>query len=327
MKDVIIIIPIYKEKLSETENISLNQLRNVLKDYSICFVAPEKLKSLPTIMGEKVKYFSDDNFANIESYSRLLLDYRFYQLFADYNYMLIYQLDAFVFDDKLKYFCSLGYDYIGSPMPNFQLRKTHTLPNLKNNNIDIGNGGFSLRKISSCINVTKNKEPIYLKFSTYTGVSISTLKNRLAEDRFFAFCGKDNTIDFSIPSFSVANKFAIMYNLSHSYERISENNLPFGCHGWSKKIYFPIWKPYIKKFFKNLDEAEKEIYKDKINIDDDLGYFCKSSTKLILLQYLLTRIMRNFLKIKNYFWKNIFLIVKNMFYGEMGHLVEKYVDF
>ena len=39
--------------------------------------------------------------------------------FLEYQYMLIYQLDAFVFEDKLDYFCELGYDYIGIPVPDY----------------------------------------------------------------------------------------------------------------------------------------------------------------------------------------------------------------
>jgi len=39
----------------------------------------------------------------------------FYDAFKAFDYILIYQLDAFVFRDELEYFCSLGYDYIGAP--------------------------------------------------------------------------------------------------------------------------------------------------------------------------------------------------------------------
>lgn len=45
-----------------------------------------------------------------------MLEADFYRRFGKYKYMLIYQLDAFVFSDKLLDFCEMGYDYIGAPV-------------------------------------------------------------------------------------------------------------------------------------------------------------------------------------------------------------------
>lgn len=45
-----------------------------------------------------------------------MLSAEFYDRFAAYEYVLIYQLDAFVFADRLAEFCQMGYDYIGAPV-------------------------------------------------------------------------------------------------------------------------------------------------------------------------------------------------------------------
>ena len=49
------------------------------------------------------------------SYSDYVLSSEFYDTFKAYDYMLLYQLDAFVFEDRLMEFWELKYDYIGAP--------------------------------------------------------------------------------------------------------------------------------------------------------------------------------------------------------------------
>ena len=56
------------------------------------------------------KYF---NSAFVKAYKDTL-----YSRFEKYEYMLIYQLDAFVFSDRLMEFVEAGYDYIGAPLNN-----------------------------------------------------------------------------------------------------------------------------------------------------------------------------------------------------------------
>ena len=267
--EVVVVIPTYKEQLSETEKISLNQARTVLKDYPICFMAPEKMRSFLTSKGLKAEFFPDDNLNSRYAYSKLLLTPEFYQRFANYKYMLIYQLDAFVFYDKLKYFCSLDYDYIGAPMLNFAFSTIGR----------IGNGGLSLRKVLSFIRITREREQIYKQ-------SNQRKYFEKIEDKFFAFCGKNVSIDFSVPNIKIANMFSIEHNISHVYSQLSKDNLPFGCHGWSRSRHFEVWRPYMIKYIKNLDKVEKEIY---ANGKDDYQTFVFYK----LSQYLVRRIMRN----------------------------------
>ena len=147
-KNVVVVIPRYRAELSLSESISLNRAKRVLGKYPIVYMSPESLA-----LKEPAAYFPDEDFSGRLAYSKLLLTPRFYEKFADYEYMLLYQLDAFVFYDKLAYFCSLGYDYIGAPMTRYSWRN---IGNMVGNMV--GNGGLSLRKISSCIRVTRSKE-------------------------------------------------------------------------------------------------------------------------------------------------------------------------
>lgn len=232
MDNVIIVVPVYKNEFSLLEEISLRQAMSVLADYPIAFILPEKLRGFFEDKGFILEYFLNCRLESRFAYSKLLLDIEFYQRFTKYDFMLLYQLDAFVFSDKLKEFCSMNYDYIGAPMPYSCWR------DIKCN---VGNGGFSLRKISSCLRVLSQKNLI----CEMSGLQDAFAK---AEDKFFGYCGANDAIDFTVPKVAVAESFAVEYNVAHSWQRISLENLPFGCHAWSKPQYFRFWKPYIERF-------------------------------------------------------------------------------
>lgn len=82
--------------------------------------------------------------SSTKEYNAMFCQNWFWQLFKDYNYVLTYQTDCWVFDDNLNYFMSLGYDYYGAPWPHHRDM--------------IGNGGFSLRKVSKMLEMTNKYE-------------------------------------------------------------------------------------------------------------------------------------------------------------------------
>ena len=176
----IIVIPVYKTSLSETEQVSLEQVRRILRSYPICFAIPNSLSPVGSFMeGARIEQFDDCYFVSKNSYSEMMLSTDFYRRFTDYEYMLLYQLDAFVFSDRLAYFCSSGYDYIGAPMRRWE-------KNWKDIDCTVGNGGFSLRKISSAIRVLSEKKKIFARMPE------SWKENQflLWEDLFFSFCSQ-----------------------------------------------------------------------------------------------------------------------------------------
>ena len=116
-----IIIPIYTLNLSKNEMISLKQGFTQLAKYDIYFVVPDDdraaeipgsllpLKPIATIT------FNVNYFKSISGYNRLMMSSEFYKAFTDYEYVLIYQTDAYVFSGNLDYWCEKGFDYIGAP--------------------------------------------------------------------------------------------------------------------------------------------------------------------------------------------------------------------
>lgn len=139
MKQVVVVIPVYTEDLTSFERVSLAQVRKVLGRYDICFMAPDRMRTFLEGHGARAEYWPDACFADRRGYSKLLLTPEFYERFSTYEYLLLYQLDAFVFSDRLAEFCEMGYDYIGAPMPYWS-----GWPYGLNH---VGNGGLALRRI------------------------------------------------------------------------------------------------------------------------------------------------------------------------------------
>lgn len=221
MKKVVIVVPAYKETLEYVEQVSLCQLQRVLGAYPKVFIAPEGLKINYNGLekGFNTEFFDKDYFSSVTGYSRLCLSKEFYERFSDYDYMLIYQLDAFVFNDRLMEFVNKGYDYIGAPVYRY-------VPHWHALGTNVGNGGFSLRKISSCIKMLELAKS-WLPDSPFDDIM------NTAEDMFWGYCGTAKDLDFKVPSSKEALEFAVQCNVAHAYERFNELK-PFGCHGWYK---------------------------------------------------------------------------------------------
>ena len=232
MEQVAVVIPLYQSTLNPQEEISLRQCLHVLGSHPILFVAPESLNlSFLNSFGitPKVIRFKAEYFKSTKTYNKLLTSELFYQAFSNFEYILIYQLDAYVFADNLLEWCSKGYDYIGAP----KLRKLH-LSNRTSCRPVLFNGGLSLRRVKPLLRYIK----IYRFF----------FKEWLAnEDAMFSFAQK-RVIPFrfllKLPHWRVALSFAFEQNPEISYKILG--TLPFGCHAWER--YNPtFWEQFIPK--------------------------------------------------------------------------------
>lgn len=232
------VIPIYKEIPTDYEKRSFLQCIRILYKYSIIIICPEHLNvDLYLVHAKefevniKVIRFNDIYFRNISGYNKLLLSSAFYRKFTDFEYILVYQLDSWVFRDELDYWCRKGYDYIGAPWLFTNLynwfrtglypKKLHFLHKILFRGIfmsKVGNGGFSLRKVEAFI---KNIELFEL----------AAMKWKANEDSFFAHYVKTLNPFFRIADVKTAIKFSFDTFPDKAYE-INNNNLPFGCHAW-----------------------------------------------------------------------------------------------
>ncbi|MBQ9487968.1 MAG: hypothetical protein IJU91_09255 [Selenomonadaceae bacterium] len=212
-----VVIPIYKERLNELEKISLAQVQKILGKYQVIFVAPEGLKCNYLMAGCRLYYFPPQFFQSVGTYNILMKHPLFYKAFFAYEYILIYQLDAFVFSDMLEYFCSLGYDYIGAAW--YPLRKVDF--NGKQYKIGGGNGSFSLRNVTKFYNLILNHTNIF------------SPKSSAPEDNLFALCGILYPDEFKVAPLKTAYKFSVEV-LPRRFVNKNGGALPFGCHDWYK---------------------------------------------------------------------------------------------
>jgi hypothetical protein len=261
-KKACVVIPIYSTNLSESELISLKQCFNQLGDYDIFVVKPESLSIDSEILNEftfSVKSFENHYFKNILGYNELMLSDFFYENFLDYEYLLICQLDAFVFSNQLEYWCNQNYDYIGSPWIKtvFKNKSINNFYNFistfyskkkKDRNkifFSVGNGGFSLRKVRVFYAISKeNKEYITNLLADKKG-SLDSI-----EDVFWSFKAKDFYENFNIPHYQEALKFCIDRKPKLSI-KLNNNELPFACHGFNKQKVVSYWMPIIKSKINN----------------------------------------------------------------------------
>ena len=154
MQSVAVLVPIFREGLLPDEEFAVRHLRRHLGRYACCQLSPRSLNF--HLDGLQVRQYDDHWFHGVDSYSKLLLSKVFYEGFADYEYILIYQLDCLVFRDKLEWWCNQEFDYLGAPLFNIKGDPGSGFSGACN-------GGLSLRKVSSFLKVLNSER--YLKHS------------------------------------------------------------------------------------------------------------------------------------------------------------------
>lgn len=221
-----IVIPVYQALNSPLEIVSFLQLKR-LNTYEVYLAAPDSLSidSFRNIWPQiEVERFDDNCFKSIASYNKLMLSREFYDRFSNkFKWMLIHQLDAFMFKNNLFDFCQMPYDYFGAPWRPAQLIRpgveSPRLLKLFGKRIFVGNGGLSLRKIESVVNLIEKKK--------------SLLNNWNAnEDGFFSYFGSCSKNFKSCPV-SVASQFSIEGSPEYWLTK-NHGELPLGCHAFNK---------------------------------------------------------------------------------------------
>lgn len=234
----IIIIPVYKNKLGCFEEASLKQVTKIFGGkYELTLLCPMSLDV--SIYNKTADYdFSilrcaNEYFKSQRSYSDLCEEWRFYDALSEYEYMVIYQLDAWVFDDRLEYFLNAGYDYIGAP----HLVGVGSRPEGEN-----GNGGFCLRRIKPFIDVCKKTD-----FSQY----------KMLED--CVFTGTSLKSNFNLAPLKLCREFSFQEYPEMQFAK-NGNKLPMGCHAFRKfnerfwKLHIPVYSNIAKY---KTEEAQK----------------------------------------------------------------------
>ena len=239
---VAIIIPIYKTQLSINENISLFQCRKVLNKYDRYFIVPAGM-DIEFVEDEKVIIVKKEYLVSRKRYSDYVLSEEFYALFNNYEYILIHQLDVFVFEDRLEYFCEKDFDYIGAEWV-YGL-ECHTDEGML---WYFGNGGFSLRRVSSFLNWIRNEQD-----------TIEYYKMLLPEDLVIAIHGRKH---LKIAGREVAREFSFDMYPEECYQEAGKK-LPFGCHAWHR-FDREFWAKIIQSYGYNVEVSHEYDFDTKL---------------------------------------------------------------
>lgn len=267
--NVAVVIPVYKN-FDENEYIALKQCCMVLKRYKIFLVCPEgynskKYHSLWENFGLVLNEERFDNvfFKNIEGYNKLLLSKEFYLRFSKYDYILIYQPDAYVFEDELNEWCLKSYDYVGAPfVGDYEEKEYHS-----NMQLCVGNGGFSLRRVKTFLDFFEGKNNVFnssqiinhisfwekpytrwlvwllMMFGWHNTPQWLSSHYKWNEDGFWSVLLSDSQYALKIPSAEEALEFAFERFPKEMYDKTK--TMPFGCHAWRKYEFDEFWKYYI----------------------------------------------------------------------------------
>lgn len=211
--NVCIVIPLYKVKPTELELKVINQGREIFKERDIFYVVPRGFDA-SAYAPEALVEFPEYYFHSLINYSELCCLEEFYQAFRQYDWMMIYQPDCWVFEDKLDEFCALGYDYIGAPWPK--------MPGIPEDGV--GNGGFCLRSIPKFIHLTQNLQSC----------------GAHPEDRFWCI---DMKAYLNIAPIEVGAHFSLEHEPMrwyHAYGKVR----PMGCHKPWRFDYERFWKTF-----------------------------------------------------------------------------------
>jgi hypothetical protein len=272
----------YEPSPSVLEQASYRQCVTVLRDHPLFLVCPESLNAEWYIdsaaeIGARIacERFDDTFFSGVAAYNNLVKALFFYERFATHEYILIYQLDAWVFRDELLFWCGKGFDCIGAP---WYSDGGELLP-------EAGNGGFSLRKVASFLRLLSgelekncswrydyvwselHKLPSLRQWRIW-GQAIATLARcRISPSRYVRQETENEDLVFHrVFSFIHPMRIASATDaLGFSFERFPEDSfqknnekLPFGCHAFAKynPMFWLHWIPVLRQFLDDNDARD-----------------------------------------------------------------------
>lgn len=258
----IVVIPLYTTALSRDGAMALRQNLSILGRHPISIVCPEGLDLAPlapVLGGAKVEVqrFAPEWFRGVEGYNRLMLSEPFYARFQSFDYLLVCQTDAFVFEDRLDAWVAKGYDYLGAPwvarertalrralfrLNNVLRRLSGKPPKSDEYLFKVGNGGFSLRRVSTMLRIVRELR--------------AEIDHHLANPDWRAYHVEDQFISLlaprllpggmRIPDWRGAIDFCIDRRPAYAL-RLNGGTLPFACHGFDKRNVRRFWAPILSR--------------------------------------------------------------------------------
>ena len=248
-----IVVPVYRDFLDPEEAVSLESAFRALGHHHLVMVKPEGLDT-STVQArfpfEAVETFDPGYFKSIQGYNRLLLSSAFYERFLTSRFMLICQLDVFVFRDDLASWVERGYDYVGAPWISGSAaslllhRVGRGLGRLRAGGADrvhpyelrnrVGNGGFSLRKVETHHRLSIELKEVIDHYLANAGT------HHFHEDVFWSVEPARRGRPHRTPGVAEALAFAWDINPERLFA-MAGGRLPMAAHGWYKGRHLDFW--------------------------------------------------------------------------------------
>jgi hypothetical protein len=242
--------------------LSLRHLEHFLPEADNFLVMPETLDFQRN--GYRKVNFAPALFDGLTGYNRLMLSKEFYARFEEYEFILIYQLDAIILSSDIERFLDMDVDYLGAPWIEYHANGAPYFTN-------VGNGGLSLRRVSAFRRLLESRlllpsptpREYYRRYSgapferrliglCRSGLKVfrkrETIQRKLAgpfgnEDMFIAAEAEKYSPGFTIGSLGQALEFAFEREPRFCYEKAA-GRIPLGAHAWA--LYDrPFWEPYL----------------------------------------------------------------------------------
>jgi hypothetical protein len=254
---------------NELSNLELKNLQNLLNlnksKYDVVFTLPIWCKETKIVQEFKqVRFhFVDNKILNSnKSYNKFLISKEYYINFKNYNYLLLYQLDTWVFSLQLENILLNEFDFIGAPI----LSEDRHFPI---EIIDGCNGGVSIRKVDTFIKIL-DREYIFSLYDLYSHIGFGNKINQpfkrllkilfsrfifftkpnvlwpfhLNEDLFWTVIIPNKFSDFKISDFKTSMHFCFDQEPQFLYN-LNNNELPLFAHA-IEKYDFKFWEPFIQ---------------------------------------------------------------------------------
>lgn len=260
-KRAVILITVHQPTFTPLEEISLRQCFKVLGHHPIRLVCPQGMDTsayravAPEMEIDPIPAFWQSSYAN---FTKMKIEPFLYRRYQAYDYVLFYELDAFVFRDELVAWCDKELDYIGAPWFEGMVAAQDEAPVH-----GVGNGGFSLRKVSSMLRARLSKrlwlrllisearrKPLQALRRLFTDLpSIATGRDTTihyerGEDSFWGLVVSRHLPWFKVASFDEARRFSFE-TLPRRLYKLNDQHLPFGCHAWAR-YDIEFFRPHIE---------------------------------------------------------------------------------
>jgi hypothetical protein len=250
-------VPIYRAGLDADEEVSLASTFRALGGHHLVMVKPEGLDTsalearFPFAGAEA---FAPEFFRSVAGYNRLLLSAPFYDRFRASEYLLVCQLDVFVFRDDLAGWVARGHDYVGAPWLSgsaaslalhwLKFRASRLLPGAAGRihpyelRGQVGNGGFSLRRVETHRRLAAALADRIAHYLASEGT------HHFHEDVFWSLEPARQGLPHRRPSADEALAFAFDVNPAAAFRRAG-GRLPMAAHGWYKGRHRAFWAPHV----------------------------------------------------------------------------------